>query len=114
MTIRSDGSRMSDARAAAMARTDRVFRWTVTGAATAFAVIFGVVAHELPGHAPAATTSPASSPVGAPSAPTAPATSGATAAPGDDAQGSVTPSPPVTAPAPTQRAPVAVSGATGW
>ena len=84
----------------------RVFRWTVAGAIAGTAVIVGVVAHEIPGRASAATTSNNGS--GTPA--TAPPAVGGAAGNTDGGL----PSAPVTAPAPTQRAPAVVSGGTGW
>lgn len=109
MATRRYYPQIQDQRSEAMARVQRVFRWTTAGAITAVALIVGVVAHEIPGRSASATTSNNAS--GTPSTVPAasPALGGGTVSEGG---GAVTPQ--VTAPAPTQRAPTAVSGGTGW
>jgi hypothetical protein len=103
-------AQIQDQRSDAFARVRRVFRWTTAGAVTAVALIVGVVAHEIPGRSASATTTSnnaSGTPSTIPSAP--PPTGGGTVSGGG---GAVTP--PVTVPTPTQRAPTAVSGGTGW
>ncbi len=114
------------------ARVRRAFRWTVATALAGTAVIIGAVAHEIPGRSTVATApgngAGTPSTIPAPATATGPVTgtgagggtsvgggtgSGTTAAGnGTGSAGAV--APPVSAPAPAQRAPTVVSGGTGW
>ena len=106
-------------RSEVFARVRRVFRWIVAGSLAAVAVIVGVVSHEIPGRAAGATPPPNSvvTPSTSPPSSTAsgPSNSGGAAATGPSNTGNTGAGPlPPPVPAPTQRAPVAVSGGTGW
>ncbi|HXQ62750.1 MAG TPA: hypothetical protein VN796_10475 [Acidimicrobiales bacterium] len=96
--------RSRDPRHVAFERVRRAFRWTVAGATTAVIVIVGVVAHEIPGRSTSAATA----------SNTTPAVNASPTPPPTPTGGGGSPSPPVTAPTPTQQAPTAVSGGTGW
>jgi len=132
-THRRTPPRAPDTRTAAYDRVRLVSNWVFAGAAAAAAVIAGVVAHQLPGHAgPATSSGPATT--GGTGTPADTATSGAPGAPGGSggpggsSQAPQAPPqspgtagtggsplrPPPTTPAPTRRPPVAVSGGTGW
>lgn len=98
---------LRDQRHEAFGRVRLVFRWTMAGAVAAVVALVGVAAHEIPGRSTSApssgATSAAVSPAGSPTSPPAGVSSGG---------GSL--SAPASAPTPTQQAPAAVSGGTGW
>jgi chemotaxis protein methyltransferase CheR len=102
----------------ARGRVGRATAWVVAGAAGLSAVLVGVVAHEVPGHAAGATTvtpnNPAGPATGGSGTPTtSPATSSgsgsSTGGGGATASGGGF-SPPPTTPAPTQQGPRVSSG----
>ncbi len=121
-------AQIEDYRDETFGRVRRVFRWTVGAAVAGVAVIMGVVAHEIPGRSSVATTSNAAAGTTAPTPSSATGagaaagtgTAGGTVAgngsgTGTGSGGAVTPQPTAPpAPTPTQRAPTAVSGGTGW
>jgi len=117
MVVSPYRSNVQDQRLEAFERIRRAFRWTVAGAVTAVLGIVGVVAHEIPGRSASGATSSNASPAAGTAYPiTNPAVAGSTGSPsGANASvGGRSLRPPVTAPTPTQRAPTAVSGGTGW
>ena len=111
MTTPRHYAQIQDRREETFERVRRAFRWTVAAAVTGVAVIIGVVAHEIPGRSTVASTT--SNNASGNVATTLPAPGGGTGNTGGNT-GAGAVSPQVTPPAPTQRAPTAVSGGTGW
>ncbi len=115
MTTPRHYAQIQDQREETFERVRRAFRWTVAAALTGMAVIIGVVAHEIPGRAGAATTTSNNASGGV--ATTLPATGGGTGNTGGNTGNTGNTgagSPQVPPPAPTRSAPTAVSGGTGW
>jgi hypothetical protein len=114
------GAAYEDPRSAVYGRVRRITRWVLAAAAAATAVIVGVVANEIPGRAQTSSGSAASS-AGATQSPTSSSSSGSASTTGGAATsenagsaGSQGFAQPPVAPAPTQQAPVAVTGGTSW
>jgi len=100
-----------DARTAAFDRVRRVTRWITAGAAASVMVIIGAIAHQIPGR----STSAATTTNGGPVAPgQSPATSTTAGGGSTISGGGNSASQPAMAPTPTQQAPVAVSGGSGF
>ncbi|HVM66548.1 MAG TPA: hypothetical protein VMU14_16885 [Acidimicrobiales bacterium] len=110
--------RRAETRALGFARVRSVSNWITAGAALGAVAIVGLVSHEIPGRSsahPASGATTGSSGTGT----SAGAGSGATSGvqdPASQSSGGSTgqPAPPSVAPTPIQRAPVAVSGGSGW